>query len=178
VKPTSCKLSTLVLSVVSLSAVCLCACTPNIETSHKLSATASAVIPISAPIQIFLTRQDAGELKLQPVNRKQIGQNRLESAVKQLLDGPNDEEKSDGLGSEIPKGTVLIGLTTKDGNWELNMSRRFAGGGGTTSIETRLAQLTQTVKANCQGKKVYLDVEGERLTLAGGEGIEVKQPLN
>ncbi len=59
------------------------------------------------------------------------------------------------------KGSVII--KSKDGGQiELNLSRRFASGGGASSFETRMEQLRRTVSAVAGSKKVYLNIEGER----------------
>lgn len=100
----------------------------------------------------------------------------IKDAVSQLLQGPTKEEADSGLKSEVPAGTVLIGVEKKGNSVELNLSKRFASG-GVDSIQTRLDQLTATVKDAAGPTKVYLDVEGQRL-LTAGEGLEVKQPLN
>lgn len=129
-------------------------------------------------IQIWLVKPQSGELTLVPVQRKQFINNKLECAIKELLDGPNAEEASTGLASEIPRGTILLGINKAGVDLELNLSKRFNSGGGTNSMEARIDQLSRTVRDSGIKEKVFLNVEGERLTLAGGEGIEVKQPLN
>ena len=101
----------------------------------------------------------------------------MRECISELLYGPTQQEAQAGLGSEIPRGTVLIGVTKDDGRIELNLSRRFATG-GEDSIATRLEQLRRTVAGAAGNRKVFLDVEGKRLTEAGGEGLEVKQPIN
>ena len=83
------------------------------------------------------------------------------------------------MGSEIPKGTVLIGVATDaDGNIVIDLSQRFVTGGGISSFEARMEQLRQTADLAAGGRKVFLNVEGQRLVQATGEGIEVKQPIN
>lgn len=103
----------------------------------------------------------------------------VKQAVEDLLKGPNAQESEAGLGSEIPKGTVLIGVKeSPDGNIVVDLSQRFVTGGGISSFEARMEQLRQTASQAARGQKVYLDVEGQRLVQATGEGIEVKQPIN
>ncbi len=120
-----------------------------------------------------------GELSLVNVKRSALAAtNKLEDAIRCLLAGPSTEEISRGLGSEIPRGTILLGLSEKNGAIELNLSRRFASGGGIDSIETRLEQVSRTVRAVAGRKPVYLNVEGKRLNMTPGEGIEIRQPIN
>ncbi len=105
----------------------------------------------------------------------------LESAVAELVRGPSEEEEAQGLGSEIPKGTVLISVTAARGEGiALNLSKRFLAGSGADSFDMRLDQLKRTVDAVVPASmaKVFLDVEGERVAQATGDGIDVAQPIN
>lgn len=106
----------------------------------------------------------------------------LEIAVSALVEGPSAEAEARGLGSEIPKGTVLISVTKAKGEGiALNLSKRFLAGSGADSFEMRMDQLKRTVKAVAPsegGIKVFLNVEGERVSQATGDGIDVAQPIN
>lgn len=131
-----------------------------------------------ASADIWFVRTDNGEPRLIAVKRKFDSGRKVEAAVKELLSGPLDEELKGGYGSEIPRGTILLGVRNDGDAVEVDLSRRFAIGGGITSLETRLEQLSRTLKAAESSKDVYLSVEGQRLAVLGGEGIEVKQPIN
>lgn len=102
----------------------------------------------------------------------------LERSLQLLLQGPAADEVAAGLGSEIPAGTVLIGVKREKDKVTIDLSRRFAAGGGIESFETRLAQVRKTVEASGEALPVFLAVEGKLLTITEGEGIEVKQPIN
>ena len=129
-------------------------------------------------LKVWFAKQAGDDLRLVPVWRQSSSSDRLKEAVEELLKGPSDQEIASGLGSEIPRGTILLGTAPAGNDVELNLSRRFASGGGARSLETRIDQLSRTV-ADCAGdKKVFLSVEGERIYTAAGEGLEIKQPLN
>jgi spore germination protein GerM len=127
---------------------------------------------------VWLVQADDEGLKMVPVRRPSRPGDKLKSGVEALLAGPSAEELKKGLGSEIPRGTVLIGMDRKGSNVELNLSKRFALGGGASSFETRLLQLSRTVTPLAGRDNVYLSVEGKRLDISPGEGIEIKQPIN
>ncbi|MDR3617564.1 MAG: GerMN domain-containing protein [Candidatus Obscuribacterales bacterium] len=127
-------------------------------------------------MRIWFARESKGSVQPYAVEREIDKKEPLRSAVNQLLQGPTEAESKTGIKSEVPVGTVLISLKKKDNVVELNLSRRF-GAGGVDSIETRLQQLQLTIKEAAGHDKVFLDVEGKRLTSAG-DGLEVKQPLN
>jgi spore germination protein GerM len=129
-------------------------------------------------LTVWFAQQNGEELALVPVTRTFTGGDRLKGAVEELLRGPSDEEIARGLGSEIPRGTILLGIGGHGSVIDVNLSRRFASGGGALSLETRVEQLRRTVADAAGARKVYLAVEGERIYTAAGEGLEIKQPLN
>jgi len=129
-------------------------------------------------VRIYFVKEKSGQLEYVPVDRDSEGKDPLNESVSALLAGPTEEEAKSGLASEIPKGTVIIDAKDSAEGVELNLSKVFASDGGTDSIETRLEQLSKTVTDAVKDKKVYLDVEGNRLSEAGGDGIEVHQPIN
>jgi spore germination protein GerM len=127
-------------------------------------------------MRIWFAREGKGSVQPFAVEREIDKKEPLRSAVNLLLEGPTEAERKSGIKSEVPVGTVLISLKKKDDVVELNLSKRF-GSGGVDSIETRLQQLELTIKEAAGHDKVFLDIEGKRLTSAG-DGLEVKQPLN
>jgi spore germination protein GerM len=132
-------------------------------------------------VNVCLIKIENNELKPVEVKRPLVGNEPLKTSVEELLRGPSPEEANQGLSSEIPRGTLLLGITSvpkEPNHLELNLSKRFLMGGGTDSIEARLDQLSRTVSQVAGDKKVYLNIEGKRLEIAGGEGIEVRQPIN
>ena len=108
----------------------------------------------------------------------------VEAAVNELVKGPTADEEALGFGSEVPRGTVLISVVpTKDRSGiVLNLSKRFLSGSGAQSFGLRLEQLKRTVNEivshDSPAKAVFLNVEGERLSQATGDGIDVAQPIN
>jgi spore germination protein GerM len=130
-----------------------------------------------AQVRIWFVKERKGALDLVPVVRTVSAKSMVHDAISELLLGPSKQEMADGLMSEIPRGTVLIGVNDTGADIELNLSRRFASGGG-DSLETRLEQLRRTLSDSITNRKVYLDVEGKRLSEAAGEGLEIKQPIN
>lgn len=133
--------------------------------------------PKVAQVRVWFVREHNGTLNLTPVVRTVATKTMVDDALRELLNGPTDEEIANGLSSEIPRGTVLINVDDQGENIEVNLSKRFSNGGG-SSLETRLEQLRRTMVDSVTNRKVYLDVEGKRLTEASGEGLEVKQPIN
>lgn len=129
-------------------------------------------------LSIWFVKPDGTEAKLIAAQRQASSEDKLETAVSQLLSGPTSTESKQGLSTEIPRGTLLLGIKQQGTDVELNLSHRFSSGGGSSSWDTRMEQLRRTVKAAAGDKKVYLDIEGKRLSTAAGDGLEIRQPLN
>lgn len=173
----SCALVLLVVAATSS----LSACTGRMllrgmHGNRKTSQTAAAT---PNQFNVYFVKSKAASLQVTAVSRRVINRgDRLEQAVRELLDGPTSVEERAGLGTEIPRGTILLAVKRSGKDVELDLSRRFALSGGTTSFETRLEQLRRTVSQVCGQADVYLSVEGKRLNIEEGEGIEIHQPIN
>lgn len=102
---------------------------------------------------------------------------KLNLAIKSLLEGPNEKEKTKGIYSEIPQGTKLISLEETPSKIVINLSGDFEQGGGTDGLYKRLYQLIKTSNKNTT-VDVYLYLNGKEAEVVGGEGIMINQPLN
>lgn len=127
--------------------------------------------------EVWFVKPGSENLELVKVTRKLSGKDKLEAALIELLHGPTGEEETQGLATEIPKGTILLGVRALDDDYEIDLSRRFAASGGGASMETRMEQLKRTVASVVGEHKVYLNVEGKRL-VASSDGLEIQQPIN
>ncbi len=128
-------------------------------------------------VEIYFAKKNGDELDLVAVHRPIRGDNRLNATLEELLRGPTPDEEKSGLLSEIPKGTILLGIKEKEGECEIDLSKRFSTG-SVSSMQTRLDQLIKTVTPLADDQKIYLDVEGKRLEASSFDGLEIKQPIN
>lgn len=145
----------------------------------KVKNVVGKYVPKSKSLNIWFVREEAGNLELTAVSRPKTSTDALTGALEELLQGPDRADYNSGIGTEIPRGTILLGVKRKDGGVEVNLSKRFAAGGGPTSLETRLQQLARTVK-DIEGSNVdvFVNIEGERLTASSADGLEIAQPIN
>lgn len=128
-------------------------------------------------VAIYFAKKKGEELELVAVHRPIRGDNQLKDTIEELLRGPTPEEEKEGMLSEIPKGTILLGIKDSQSEAEIDLSKRFSTG-SVSSMQTRLDQLTKTLTPLVSDKKIYLDVEGKRLEAASFDGLEIKQPIN
>jgi germination protein M len=99
------------------------------------------------------------------------------AALETLLLGPDQFEQGYGLTSAVPEGTKLLGLTIEDGIAHVDLTSEFESGGGSLSMQMRLAQVVYTLTQFPTVKGVLFSLDGEQVDVIGGEGILVDQPL-
>lgn len=134
--------------------------------------------PNQQTVEVYLLKDTGKSLALvpQPVKvqadadkPKQI----LEAAFQTLLaEHPNGSNTN-----TIPKRTRLLDLNLKNDGIHVNLSDDFTSGGGSSSMIGRIGQVVYTATSLDKNAKVYIDVNGKRLDIIGGEGLELEQPL-
>ena len=100
------------------------------------------------------------------------------AALEALLAGPDSFERGYGLGTQIPDGTQLLGLTiADDGVAHVDLTSEFESGGGALSMQTRLAQVVYTLTQFPTVQGVLFRLDGQPVKVIGGEGVVVDRPL-
>ena len=98
------------------------------------------------------------------------------AALALLVRGPSAAERAGGLVSQIPAGSRLRGVRLKGGVASVDLSSRFASGGGSATMFARLAQVvfTATQFPDVHGVRFLLD--GRAVTTFSSEGIVLRGP--
>jgi hypothetical protein len=99
------------------------------------------------------------------------------AALESLLEGPDSFEEDYGLRTAIPDGTQLLGLQIEDGIARVDLTSEFESGGGSASMQARLAQVVYTVTQFPTVKGVRFSLDGEPIDVLGGEGVVIDHPL-
>ena len=94
-------------------------------------------------------------------------------AVEALLTGPEGIEVEMGMTTEIPEGTELLGLDIADGVATVDLSSEFETGGGSLSMQLRVAQVVFTLTQFDTVDTVEFRIDGAPVTSIGGEGVMV-----
>jgi spore germination protein GerM len=138
--------------------------------------------PRAEPALVYFVRWDparnAGHLV--PGLRWVRGRTRADwvaEAVRQLLAGPNPEERALGYTTEIPPGTRLRAARVRGKTAYLDFSREFEAGGGSASMLARLYQVVYTATHFRGVEEVRVEIEGQARESLGGEGVLVDVPV-
>jgi germination protein M len=101
----------------------------------------------------------------------------LRGALSALTAGPTTAETGEGVGSALPPGTRLLDVGITEGQATIDLSGEFAGGGGSSAILARVAQVVFTATQFPNVDRVVLWLDGVKLDTLGGEGLVVSEPL-
>jgi hypothetical protein len=100
------------------------------------------------------------------------------AALEALLRGPVPGDQPDAhLDTSIPSGTQLLGLEIDDGIARVDLSSEFESGGGSASMQMRLAQVVYTLTQFPTVKGVVFSLDGQPIEVLGGEGVIIDHPL-
>jgi spore germination protein GerM len=125
-------------------------------------------------VRVWLEREGGG---LFPVSRETDAFPALgRAAMTELLEGPTDAEVEAGVGSAIPKGTSLRGLTIQDGLATVDLSEDFEAGAGSLAIRLRVAQVVFTLTEFPSVDGVLFELEGEPVEVFSSEGLVLEDP--
>jgi hypothetical protein len=85
------------------------------------------------------------------------------AAVNALLAGPTSGEKGRAISTAVPAGSQLLDLSIDKGVAVINLSAEFMSGGESSSVQTRLGQVTYTLTQFPTVKSVVFQIEGVQL---------------
>jgi spore germination protein GerM len=128
---------------------------------------------------VYFVESDGQSFTLAPAYRRAGGGGavaRAERQVAALAAGPTPEEADAGLSSAVPADTRLLHAEMVGGTLTVDLSAAFERGGGTASMTGRLDQLFYTLTRASDVLAVRLEIEGQPVTVFGGEGLIIDNP--
>ena len=99
------------------------------------------------------------------------------AALEALFEGPDSFEAESGVGTAVPQGTQLLGLTINDGIATADLTSEFESGGGSLAMFLRLAQVVCTLDQFPTVDGVLFKLDGEPVDVFSGEGIVLDHPV-
>lgn len=115
--------------------------------------------------------------KLAPAHRAVAVPGTVAGAVTALLAGPTSLEARAGWTTAVPAGTALRGVSLHGTVATVDLSGRYAAGGGSLSMNARLAQVVFTATQFPAVGQVQFRLDGRAVTVFGGEGIVLAHPV-
>ena len=80
----------------------------------------------------------------------------------------------EGESSAVPQGVELNGIVVADGTATVDLSGEFVSGGGSASMQARVAQVVFTLTQWPTVQRVTIEVDGEEVEAIGGEGVPAR----
>ena len=96
------------------------------------------------------------------------------AAITALLAGPTSGETSRSISTAIPDGSKLLGISVANGVATIDLSSEFESGGGSLSLQARVAQVVYTLTQWPWLDRVTILLDGEEVDAIGGEGIPAR----
>lgn len=141
--------------------------TDGSTTSTESTTTTSGVPDAQETVRVYFTR---GE-EIGATGRAVTGTGVARAALEALLGGPDDVESGVGMGTEIPEATEVLGVDIADGVATVDLSDDFEAGGGSLSMQLRVAQVVFTLTQFDTVDTVTIRIEGQEVDGIGGEGV-------
>lgn len=121
------------------------------------------------PISRFtLYYLDGEQLRATPATSRNAGATPFE-VIQRLLANEDEHE------TEIPPATTLNGVVVSDRTATVDLSRAFEAGGGSASMQARVAQVVYTLTQWRFVRRVTIELDGEPVQGIGGEGIPARE---
>lgn len=149
-------------------------CTIEEDGSSPGTRTPTPKAPARHQVVIYLLR---GE-QLGVARRTVTGSRVALGAMRALLAAPSPADRAVGLGTTIPAGTRVLGVSIRNGTATVNLTRRFESGGGSLSMIGRVTQVVWTLTQFPSVRRVAFQLNGRRARWIGGEGIIVWPPVD
>jgi hypothetical protein len=143
---------------------------PSSTTSASSTSTTSTTAPAAGtmvPVRVYFAADEA----IATAGRVVRGPAVARGALDALLEGPEGVEIEIGQTSEIPDGTELLDVDIADGLATVELTGEFEAGGGSLSMQLRVAQVVFTLTQFATVDTVDFSIDGSPVEAVGGEGI-------
>jgi spore germination protein GerM len=130
-------------------------------------------------VVVYFVKSEETSMTLAPAYRRESVEGlepQLRIAMQRLIEGPTSAEEQRGLSNAIPETTKLLDLTLDNKQVSVNLSKEFETGGGVASMRGRLEQVFYTLTQPSDVERVSLLIDGEPVSVFGGEGIMLDNP--
>jgi hypothetical protein len=131
------------------------------------SSSTSVAAGDEVPVRVYFARDEG----VATAGRDVVAPAVARGAINGLLGGPEAAETAIGMDTEVPEDTELLGLDVEDGEATIDLTSEFASGGGSLSMQLRVAQVVFTLTQFDSIDTVTVHLDGEAVDGIGGEGV-------
>lgn len=129
--------------------------------------TATSEPATSQDVLVYFVR---GE-RLAASSRSVTGEGVGAAALEAVIAGPNEVESGIGFSNAVPAGTEVLGVNIAAGVATVDLSGDFQSGGGSLSMQLRVAQVVATLTQFDTVESVTIRIDGQEADGIGGEGV-------
>lgn len=133
--------------------------------------------PLQQNLQVYWLKSAANQIVLVPASVSVSAPGQPDALLKAALEAMLKGSDSPDLTSTVPQGTALKQVAVKPDGVHVDLSEAFTTGGGSSSMAGRLGQVIFTATTLDPQAPVWISVEGKPLTVLGGEGLIIDQPM-
>ncbi len=145
-------------------------------TEVQVTATATASGPVEVPsvtFELWFARSDhLFAIPWVAPETQAVGRASLEA----LLGGPPNPSVAESVGTQVPPGTTLLGLSISNGVATVDLSPEFLSGGSSVSEFTRIGQVVFTISQFPTVKGVALQLDGQPIQPFDIQGAALHRP--
>jgi sporulation and spore germination protein/immunoglobulin-like protein involved in spore germination len=134
----------------------------------------TGTVPTSVSLEVWFLR---GEQLVRERRSHEATPLVATAAMQALLAGPSPAELESGLGTAVPAGTRLLGISLKKGVATVDLTSQYQSGGGSLSMQARLAQVVYTLTQFPTVRTVRFHLDGEPVNVFSGQGIVLDHPV-
>jgi germination protein M len=144
------------------------------QTGSTSATEPTGTVPTSVSLEVWFLR---GEQLVRERRTLEATPRVATAAVKALLAGPSQAELESGLGTAVPAGTRLLGISIDKGVATVDLTSEYQSGGGSLSMQARLGQVVYTLTQFPTVRAVLFHLDGEPVNVFSGEGIVLDHPV-
>lgn len=138
------------------------------DTSGTTGDTTDGTDPAAdTQVLVYFVRDE----KLAASARTVTGEGVGAAALEAVLAGPNETESGIGFSNAVPAGTEVLGVDIAGGVATVDLNDAFQSGGGSLSMQLRVAQVVATLTQFDTVETVTIRIDGEEVDGIGGEGV-------
>jgi spore germination protein GerM len=144
----------------------------------KKAADAAADKRVGVQVWFLRFNEKTERVSLAPVKRSVLHENRVESALRELIEGPSAGEKGKDYLTAVPPALRLKGVKLRNRVAELDFDSALGEGATGTILMNRVDQIIYTATQFDDVDGVTITINGRRQSTIGSDGLSIQGTLS